>query len=96
MAGPQILSIDLGCLSHQIGERLCFPHGLLVQDHSLSTRLVERSKQKLIDAAEVIEDQRLIEPPALGDRPGTRAGEPAVLERLNGRPDDSTLRLHPL
>ena len=51
------------------------------------TRLVQCREQQTVHAAEVIEDQRLVEVPGACDRTRACAREPLGLEDLEGGPD---------
>ena len=53
---------------------------------------VKRCEERVLDAAEVVEDQRLVEAAQMRDRPRARPGEPVRLERLKCRLGDLKLR----
>jgi hypothetical protein len=80
----EVLGIDLPRQRGQLGHRLSPFERSLVRLQTPLTDQVQRGQQQLVNAAEVVEDERLVEVARLGDLPRAAAGEPLRLQGLQG------------
>ena len=87
----EVLPVHLAGDAQQVGEGVDRVDGRLVADHPLLAGAVEGGQQQVVDTAEVVEDESLVEAAAGGDGPGAGGGEALLLQRLQGGFDDPAL-----
>jgi hypothetical protein len=83
-----VLGVEARHGGDELVERLGSLDDVLIAPEPLLARAVERGEEQPVEAAEVVEDQRLVEAARAGDRARGGAGEPVVSERLERGLDD--------